>query len=304
VEGSGINRALEIYNPTDETVDLSEYAIRVYEDGAESLPWTWQLSGMLESKETLVLVHPLSDDALLEKASVLVELPFNGNDAVALTHLESQTNIDVLGTIGWGLFYLHDRTLVRQSLVTRPYETFVSIHWDIYARDYFDPVGRHPVDYPKTFTFDAKFLELPFSVPGGMIRVYYSHVYDGDTAYFTPGFLGNDRVRFIGIDTPEISDGTQTAYDARNFVAGRLSNARVIYLQHDPRSGNRDTYGRNLALIWVDGVLLNWEIVQKGYSQNNYQDEIQTLVFSGVPLARWMTNAETEAKAKRLGVWM
>lgn len=304
VEGSGVNRALELYNPTDETVDLSDYAIRVYEDGSESDPWTYALSGTLESKETFVVVHPLSDNALLEKASILAELPINGNDAVALTHVESNTEIDVLGTIGWGLFYLQDRTLVRQSSVSVPNETFAAAQWDIYAKDHFDPIGRHPVVYPISFTFNSSDLAIPFSQPGGMVRVYYSSTYDGDTAYFTPGFLGNDRVRFIGVDTPELSDGSDVAYEARNFVINRLRNASVIYLQHDPRSGNRDSYNRNLALIWVDGVLLNWEIVKRGYSQNNYQDETQALVFAGVPLARWMTNAETEAKAKRLGVWM
>ena len=304
VEGSTVNRALELYNPTDETVDLSEYVIRVYVDGTESQPWTWTLTGTLPSKETYVLVHPLAGSDLLSKADVLAELPFNGNDAVALTHKESGVEIDVLGTIGWGLFYLHDRTLVRQAVVTQPNESFASGQWDIYAKDHFDPLGRHPVTYPISFTFDEAYLELPFSEPGGMVRVYYSHVYDGDTAYFTPGFLGDDRVRFIGVDTPELSGGTQTAYDARNFVISRLSGASVIYLQHDPRSGNRDTYERNLALIWVDGVLLNWEIVKRGYSQNNYQDETESLVFSGVSLSRWMTNAEIEAKAKRLGVWM
>jgi endonuclease YncB( thermonuclease family) len=303
-EGSGVNRALEIYNPTDETVDLGEYAIRVYVDGSETAPWTWTLTGTLASKETYVLVHPLAGSDLLAKADALAELPFNGNDAVALVHTASHAEIDVLGTIGWGLFYLNDRTLIRASAVTAPNESFASAQWDVYAKDHFDPLGNHPVSYPTSFTFDEQYLSIPFSEPGGMVRVYYSHVYDGDTAYFTPGFLGDDRVRFIGVDTPELSGGTQTAYDARNFVIGRLSGASVIYLQHDPRSGNRDTYERNLALIWVDGVLLNWELVKRGYSQNNYQDETEALVFSGVSLSRWMTNAEIEAKAKRLGVWM
>jgi endonuclease YncB( thermonuclease family) len=303
-EGSNLNRALELYNPTDESVDLSEYAIRIYEDGAETNPWVWLLGGSLGPKETYALVHPLAEAALLNKADVLAELPMNGNDAVALVHLESDVEIDLLGTIGWGFFYLHDRTLVRQSLVNAPNETFASVQWDIYAKDHVDPIGRHPVSYPVSFTFDPADLTKSFDEPGGMVRVYYSHVYDGDTAYFTPGFLGDDRVRFIGVDTPELSGGSLVAYEARDFVQTRLQNASVIYLQHDPPSGNRDTYARNLALIWVDGVLLNWEIVKKGYSQNNYQDETQALVFSGVTLARWMTNAEIEAKAKRLGVWI
>ena len=72
---------------------------------------------------------------------------------------------------------------------------------------------------------------------------------------------------------------------------------------HDPVSGNVDTYGRYLALIWADGSLLNYEIVLNGYSQNNYQDSTQALIFNGIPLARWMTNAESYAKSLGLGVW-
>lgn len=303
VEGTGLNRALELYNPTDHTVDLSSYGVRVYEDGKETDPWELSPSGMLEAGETYVVVHPLSEIALLAKADLLAQLPMNGNDAVALVHKESNVEIDVLGTIGWGLYYLSDRTMKRQDSVQTPNASFSSLQWDVYAKDHIEPIGLHPVAFPTSFAFDPAFLEIPFSEPGGMIRVYYDHVYDGDTAYFTPGFLGEDRVRFIGVDTPELSGGTQTAYDARNFVIARLSGASVIYLQHDPRSGNKDTYDRFLALIWVDGVLLNWELVKRGYSQNNYQDETEALVFSGVSLSRWMTNAETEAKAKRLGVW-
>ncbi|MCK7487834.1 MAG: thermonuclease family protein [Bacillus subtilis] len=136
-----------------------------------------------------------------------------------------------------------------------------------------------------------------------MIEVTFSSNYDGDTAYFYPDFLGENRVRFIGVDTPELNGGGPLAYAAKTFVYNRLKNATKIYLQHDPRSGNVDTYARALALIWVDGVLLNWELVYHGYSQNNYQDETDALVFNGVGLSRWMTNAEVRAKALRLGVW-
>jgi endonuclease YncB( thermonuclease family) len=302
VEGSAYNRALEIYNPTDGVVDMSQYAIRIYEDGSETVYTEIILEGNLPSGAVHVLAHTLAEAFLASRADLSsANLSFNGNDTIALVYRPSGVMIDIIGTLGWGLFYLNDQTMVRNTLL--PSATFVVSEWDIYAKDYVSNLGVHPAPYPTSFTFDSAFLAIPFSEKGGMVEVSFQSNYDGDTAYFYPGFLGENRVRFIGVDTPELNGGGNLAYAAKSFVYNRLNNANQIYLQHDPRSGNVETYGRYLALIWVDGVLLNWELVYYGYSQNNYQDETDALIFSGIGLSRWMTNAENRAKALRLGVW-
>jgi endonuclease YncB( thermonuclease family) len=302
VEGSAYNRALELYNPTEGIVDMSQYAIRIYEDGSETVYTEVLLEGMLPALETHVLAHALADAFLTSKADALSALlAFNGNDTIALVYRPSGVIIDIIGTLGWGLFYLNDQTMVRNAAL--PSANFEVSEWDIYAKDYVSNLGVHPAEYPTSFTFDSTFLTIPFSEKGGMVEVSFQSNYDGDTAYFYPGFLGDDRVRFIGVDTPELNGGGNLAYAAKSFVYNRLNNAETIYLQHDPWSGNVDTYDRFLALIWVDGVLLNWELVYYGYSQNNYQDETDALIFNGIGLSRWMTNAEIHAKALRLGVW-
>ena len=228
-------------------------------------------------------------------------LNFNGNDAIALHDANNQI-VDVIGTIGWGLFYLNNRTLVRDPAVLSASDNFEIDEWDEYKADYDSIFGSHPTVYPTTFTFDPAFLTVPFTEPGGMIEVQFVSIYDGDTAYFTPGFLGDSRVRFIGIDTTEIGSGT-FAVQAKTFVSGLLTNATTIYLQHDPASGIIETYGRTLALIWADGVLVNYEVVLNGYSQNNYQDSTNALIFNNITLSTWMTNAEKYAKANNIGVW-
>jgi len=302
LEGSLYNRSIELFNISEETIDLSLYHLSLYLDGSSSINYTINMTGLLEPGETFIISYPNSDLSILEKSDLLSEsLLFNGNDTVTLDYYNNET-VDAIGTIGWGLFYLDDQTLVRKPTVSAPNSLFSIDEWDSYTKDYIVLFGSHPVTYSTTFTFDTSFLALPFTEPGGMIEVDYYSIYDGDTAYFTPGFLGENRVRFIGIDAPEMGSGT-LAIQARDYARNRLSTATTIYLQHEPTSGNVDTYGRYLALIWVDGALLNYEMVLNGYSQNNYQDSTMALIFNGIPLSRWMTNAENYAKSHNLGVW-
>ncbi len=304
IEGSGYNRAIELYNTSETTIDLSKFSVRIYVDGDDVTYTEILLSGSLEASETYVITHILASAELQTMSDLLVSnLAFNGNDAIVLAFLPTNDIVDLLGTISWGMYYLNDQTLIRSAEINAPSSTFDISDWNIYAKDQIAMLGTHPVVYPTTFTFDSSYLTIPFSEPGGMIEVSFSSIYDGDTAYFAPGFLGSNRVRFIGIDTPEMNSGDPVAQAAKTFAYNRLRVATTIYLQHDPRSGNIDTYERTLALIWVDGVLLNWEMVYYGYSQNNYADPEETLVFSGVSLNRWMANAETHAKTEHSGVW-
>ena len=55
VEGPGNNNAIEIYNPTNSSIDLSGYTINRYSNGASSGPESWQLGGIIASNEALVI---------------------------------------------------------------------------------------------------------------------------------------------------------------------------------------------------------------------------------------------------------
>ena len=302
LEGVSANKAIELFNTTDEAINLSTYKISLYLDGSEQTTNQIILAGTLNPQETYVIAYSGSDANVLDKADLISnQLNFDGNDTIALIDGNSNT-VDIIGNIGWGLYYLANRTLVRSGLVTEANDIFDIDEWNEYTADYVTVLGSHPIQYPTTFTFDSAFLSIPFSEPGGMIEVEYVSIYDGDTAYFSPGFLGENRVRFIGIDTTEMGSGT-LAIAARNYVASLLSHATTIYLQHDPASGTVETYGRSLALVWADGVLVNYQIVLMGYSQNNYQDSTNALIFNNINLSTWMTNAEKYAKANQLGVW-
>lgn len=101
---------------------------------------------------------------------------------------------------------------------------------------------------------------------GGFTQTWYtvSYVNDGDTIVLTNG----KRVRYIGINTPEIDHDNQRAqpygYTARAFNK-KMVLARKIRLEFDQE--RHDHYGRWLAYIFLaDGTFLNENMLQKGYA--------------------------------------
>ncbi|MFW5864563.1 MAG: thermonuclease family protein [Candidatus Izemoplasmataceae bacterium] len=98
--------------------------------------------------------------------------------------------------------------------------------------------------------------------------VTLSRCVDGDTARFSEDDGETDfSVRFLGIDTPEIGRNKEPWGEAASeFTCNRLSNAFTIVLERDPASSDRETYGRYLAFVWVDGRLLNLELIEESYT--------------------------------------
>lgn len=88
-------------------------------------------------------------------------------------------------------------------------------------------------------------------------------VVDGDTVVLD----GGERVRLIGVDTPELHrQGTPVQYFARRASAFTrdLVQGRRVRLDHDRE--RQDRYGRTLGYLWLeDGTFVNFEIVRRGY---------------------------------------
>ena len=117
MEGPGNNNAIEIYNPTNATIDLTEYTINRYGNGATSGPDVWPLSGSIAAGEAIAVgngqldslwvstywsvpVDPVFYNACGIHGSGLYPTPFyfNGDDAMTL---EKEGNIiDIFGKVG------------------------------------------------------------------------------------------------------------------------------------------------------------------------------------------------------------
>jgi len=158
VEGSRNNKALEIYNPTDKRVNLSQYRIVRWPNGSTqfSMSLSHKLKGFLSSHKTFVIVLDKQDTskigidtpvvfALRKKANAFIgnadsfnfTMSFNGDDALSLEKYNNQLGkyvaVDIFAKIGdkpnpcWtdkypylgnGNWYSMDRTLIRKKWIT------------------------------------------------------------------------------------------------------------------------------------------------------------------------------------------
>ncbi|MCA1739889.1 MAG: thermonuclease family protein [Actinobacteria bacterium] len=110
-------------------------------------------------------------------------------------------------------------------------------------------VGRSPMD-----EYDA--------------TVTVSRVVDGDTVDITPTVEGKDRVRLIGVDTPETKkpgcEKQPYGEQASSFTESSLSGQEVG-LEFDVEKTDR--YGRLLAYVYKDGAMFNETLLEEGYAQ-------------------------------------
>lgn len=103
LEGTGFNKAIEIYNGTGAPVDLSTYYINVYFNGSSTPGGTSpiNLTGTLAPGETYVIVSNNAnvDPALQALADQFSNgINFNGDDAVVL--MNGSDTLDIFGNIG------------------------------------------------------------------------------------------------------------------------------------------------------------------------------------------------------------
>ncbi len=150
VEGSSWNKAIEIYNGTGKTVDLSKYALRKQSNGDGAFGYVLRLSGQLQSNKTYTIVHKSAEiTALTQKANLLTDtlLQVNGNDAICLTR--SGMVIDMVGEANagaddiWGL----DLTLQRKNTITHPQSVFERNEWNILPVDSVAFIGMHSMAF-------------------------------------------------------------------------------------------------------------------------------------------------------------
>jgi len=130
---------------------------------------------------------------------------------------------------------------------------------------------------------------------------------DGDTLKLSNG----EKVRLIGIDTPESSNNSKlrrdvkkTGQDATEIILmGKESAAftrslvqgKNVRLELDVQQ--RDKYGRLLAYVYLeDGTFVNAEIMKAGYAQ------IMTIP-PNVKYQNLFLELQKEARAKGRGLW-
>jgi micrococcal nuclease len=95
-------------------------------------------------------------------------------------------------------------------------------------------------------------------------------VVDGDTVDVRLADGKTERLRLIGIDTPETIDPRKPVQcvgkEASDRAHALLDSQQVSFIG-DPSQDSRDRYGRLLAYIWLaDGSQFNYRMVSEGYA--------------------------------------
>ena len=155
VEGTSNNKALEIYNPSAGSANLSAagYSVEIYVNGSASAGTPIALTGVVASGGVFVLKHA-SASASITAQQTSASLSFNGDDAVVLK--KGTAIVDVIGQIGFdpgtawtanGVSTL-DQTLRRKVGIlqgdTNGSDVFnPSLEWDGFGTDIFTGLGFH-----------------------------------------------------------------------------------------------------------------------------------------------------------------
>lgn len=100
VEGSGNNKALEIFNGTEDVINLGGYTVERYSNGAVTSVSIALNAVDLGPGDVFVIANPLADAGLLALADQTdTDISFNGDDALVLA-FGGGTIVDSIGQVG------------------------------------------------------------------------------------------------------------------------------------------------------------------------------------------------------------
>jgi len=226
IEGSSNNKAIEIFNGTGSSVNLSDYKVELYSNGSSSTSSTLTLTGTLPSGEVYVIANSSANASILAQADVTSGVAsFNGNDAIALRKISNNSLVDIFGRIGedpgasWtssGITTV-DKSLVRKATVSsgissNPASGFPSLatEWDQYAIDTSSYLGSHTFNPGTQITY----------VPG------YQNLQVFGTSQVVSGLAANTTYYYVV--RAENATGTSGDSNTINLTTSSSSSAPTV----------------------------------------------------------------------------
>lgn len=129
--------------------------------------------------------------------------------------------------------------------------------------------------------------------------VKFSDCVDGDTIKV----LLNDKkytIRMLAVDTPESVHPTKGVEyygkEASEYTCNLVKKAKKIEIEYDDNSDKTDKYDRLLVWVFVDGKLLQKELISNGYAKLAY-------LYGDYKYTTELVDAQELASAKNIGIW-
>ena len=159
-------------------------------------------------------------------------------------------------------------------------------------------LGRASKDAPTTTPIPTSLpspteTPIPPVLPAVSESFKVTRVVDGDTIEIE----GGEKVRYLGIDTPETVDprkpvqcfGVEASKKNKELVEGK-----TVRLEKDIT--DRDKYSRLLRYVWVGDLFINLELVKQGFASSyTYPPDIK--------YQKEFLAAEKEAREAERGLW-
>lgn len=154
-----------------------------------------------------------------------------------------------------------------------------------------------------TATAEATKAPVPMAITARAATV--TNVVDGDTADVVFADGTKERVRFIGVNTPESTvEHEPYGEEASAYTKAQLANAAVLI---EADAGLRDQYGRLLAYVWLSmpseisdaeirAKMFNAKLALDGYAQ-------QMTIQPNSKYADYFTKYVAEARNASRGLW-
>lgn len=147
------------------------------------------------------------------------------------------------------------------------------------------------------FSQQAKF-SLPLKLSNTNESYFVRNVMDGDTIELSNG----EKVRYIGIDTPEIrrKEGSKWVYDPMPYAEAamefnrKLVRGERVRLEFDAQK--KDKYNRLLAYVYSGNKMVNIEMVKEGFA----------MLYTYPPNVKYVDKfiaAQKEARENKRGIW-
>lgn len=136
-------------------------------------------------------------------------------------------------------------------------------------------------------------LLTPPTRPANTVPARVTYVADGDTIHVVIDG-GWYRVRYIGVDAPETYPTPEPfSFEAKAQNAQLLASG-VVQLEKDV--SEVDKYGRLLRYVWVGDLMVNAELVRRGYA-------VVSTFPPDVKYVDWFLKLEREAREAGRGLW-